>query len=141
MANKREVKTKKQPKKKVKVLLLDTKRVSEREFEYTGDDSINKILGCKAYAKQLRTFRDTKLTVYYDPEQQGIDQAPISIIGCKAMPTDTTIYGKAIVASTTEAGYIGSLEKNHVELLKELARYVHWRWHEDTVYYGVMTTD
>jgi hypothetical protein len=127
--------------KNIKILFLDSKSLKVKEVQYTGNETINKLLKSKSFKTQLRKFRDTTLTIYYDPEQQGIDQAPISIIGCKAMETDTSIYGNVIVASTTDAGYIGSLKKEQIQLLEDLARYVHWRWHEDTVYYGVMTVD
>jgi hypothetical protein len=129
-------KTKRAPKKKIKVLFLDTKKIVEKEFVYDGDESINKMLGSKSYATQLRTFRDTTLTVYYDPEKQSEHNGPISVF---SYASEDYILGKAIVASTTDAGYIGSLQKNHLETLSIIARYVHWRYEEDKVYYGLMT--
>jgi hypothetical protein len=132
-------KIKRAPKKKIKVLFLDTKKIVEKEFVYDGDESINKILGSKSYATQLRTFRDTALTVYYDPEKQSQENGPISVFAYGSDDAGTSIIGKAIVASTTDAGYIGSLQKNHLETLDIIARYVHWRNEEDKVYYGLMT--
>jgi hypothetical protein len=130
------------PKKKVKVLFLDTKKIVEKDFEYTGDDSINKLLGCKSYAKQLRTFRDTQLTVYYDPSRQSEENGPISVFTYGSDDAGTTIIGKAIVASTTDAGYIGSLQKNHLETLSIIARNgVCWRNQEDKLYCSLMAAN
>jgi hypothetical protein len=132
-------KTKRAPKKKIRVLFLDTKKIVEKEFVYDGDESINRILGSKSYATQIRTFRDTTLTVYYDPERQSEHNGPISVFAYGSDDASTSIIGKAIVASTTDAGYIGSLQKNHLETLKIISRHVHWRCEEDKVYYGLMT--
>lgn len=133
---------KKAPKKKIRVMLVDTKNApSEVEIEYTGDESIAKAIGSKTYATQLRRFRDTYLTVYYDPEKQSQSNGPISVFAYGSDDASTTIIGKAIVASTTDAGYIGSLNKPQFELLGDIARYVHWRYEEDKVYHGLMASD
>jgi hypothetical protein len=131
-------KARKQPKKKLKIMFLDTKKIEEKEVAYEGDDTILKLLGSKTFKTEKRKFRDTILTVYFDPEKQGIDNSPVSITNYGSSDTNTFILGKSIIASTTEAGYIGSLKKEQMELLNDLARYTHWRWEEDTIYYCIM---
>jgi hypothetical protein len=138
MATKRKVK----PKKTVKVLVLDTKKIVEKDFEYTGDESINRLLGSKSHATQQRRFRDTYLTVYYDPEKQSQSNGPISVFAYGSDDASTTIIGKAIVASTTDAGYIGSLQKNHIDTLSIITRNgVYWRNEEDKLYCALMASD
>ncbi len=126
-------------KKKVKILFLNTKKIVEKEFEYTGDKSIDKLIGCKSHAKKTMTFRDIKLTVYYDPEKQSQVNGPISVFTYASDEAGTTIIGKSVVASTTDAGYIGSLQKNHLDTLSIITRDgVYWRNEEDKVYCALM---
>jgi hypothetical protein len=144
MATKKKAAAKKKaPKKKIRVLLIDTKNApSEVEIEYTGDESIAKAIGSKTYATQVRRFRETYLTVYYDPEKQSQSNGPISEFAYGSDDDSETIIGKAIVASTTDAGYIGSLTSAHLETIAMISRQVSWRKEEEQkVYYGLMASD
>ena len=144
MATKKKATTKKKaPKKKIRVMMIDTKKApAEVEIEYSGEESIAKAIGSKTYATQLRRFRDTYLTVYFDPEKQSQSNGPISVFAYGSDDDSETIIGKAIVASTTDAGYIGSLTSAHLETIAMISRQVSWRKDEESnVYYSLMASD